>query len=205
MILSAEQREKSAHFFLATCHGSKFNLPPPLLPQVSWCRDGVKGIVDKASWRIGLGKGWLGMGGGFTASVHMAGGSKQMWKAWCMQPLLLPVFIVPAQFTGCLQRRCDEHAFCCEASEAHVCTQGRWMPVTTTIQTKLAKLEKKLCSPEYPVKQHCAFCYNTGPWARATDTLTTENTVYVSCWSEQRWITHSCKYLFISVGLICAH
>lgn len=31
LILSGEQREKSAHFSLAACHGSKFNLPssPP--------------------------------------------------------------------------------------------------------------------------------------------------------------------------------
>lgn len=110
-----------------------------------------------------------------------------------MLPLLLPVFIVPAQFTGSWRRRCDERAVCYEASEAHECTQGRRMPVTTTIQTQLVKQTNSLLqSLLSKYIRTSAFCKNWEAWAT---TLTTKDVVYVSCvdlsehtyWSE--WIT----------------
>lgn len=101
--------EGSAHFSMAACHGSKFS--PPL--QVSWGRDGAMGIADKASWRTER----LGEGGG--------GGGLQLLYIWQEEPSkrkrldvrcrCFHIFIVPAQFTGCWRRRCDERAVCCEA------------------------------------------------------------------------------------------
>lgn len=158
--------------------------PPPL--QVSWCRDGLMGIADKASWRIGLGK-----GGGALQLLYIwleEASKRKRLDVCCRSYSLFSLFPLSLQAA-------DRGAVTDMPSVAkplrHTCApRGEECQSQQPFRQSLLSRQTLFSRVDCQRALLLLRSGRTGAWATA---LTTKDVVYVSCWSVWTWHTNSGK------------